>query len=87
MADVFTLEALDAKYGDSLLLHYGDADAPRLIVIDGGPASVYEDALRPRLNAIQTTHGGGQLEIRMLMVSHIDLDHINGVLKLTAALR
>jgi beta-lactamase superfamily II metal-dependent hydrolase len=87
MADVFTLEALDAKYGDSLLLHYGDSHAPRLIVIDGGPATVYEDALKPRLAEIQNARGGGQLEIRMLMVSHIDLDHINGVLKLTAALR
>jgi hypothetical protein len=87
MADVFTLEALEAKYGDSLLLHYGDASDPRLIVIDGGPATVYGDALRPRLDAIQQARGGGQLEIRMLMVSHIDLDHINGVLKLTEALR
>lgn len=87
MADVFTLEALEAKYGDSLLLHYGDAGDPRLIVIDGGPATVYGDALRPRLDAIQQARGGGQLEIRMLMVSHIDLDHINGVLKLTDALR
>ena len=87
MADVFTLEALNAKYGDSLLLHYGDAADPRLIVIDGGPATVYGDALRPRLDAIQQARGGGQLEIRMLMVSHIDLDHINGVLKLTEALR
>ena len=87
MADVFTLEALDAKYGDSLLLHYGDVGDPRLIVIDGGPTSVYADALRPRLDEIQQKRGGGQLEIRMLMVSHIDLDHINGVLKLTEALR
>ena len=87
MTDVFTLEALDAKYGDSLLLHYGDSTDPRLIVIDGGPATVYADALRPRLDAIQKARGGGQLEIRMLMISHIDLDHINGVLKLTEALR
>ena len=87
MADVFTLEALEAKYGDALLLHYGDASEPRLIVIDGGPAAVYAASLRPRLDAIQQARGGGQLEIRMLMVSHIDLDHINGVLKLTQALR
>jgi hypothetical protein len=87
MADVFTLEALEAKYGDSLLLHYGDAADPRLIVIDGGPAAVYGETLRPRLDQIQQKRGGGQLEIRMLMVSHIDLDHINGVLKLTQAMR
>ena len=37
---VFTLEALEAKHGDSLLLHYGTLDAPRLIVIDGGPRRI-----------------------------------------------
>ena len=86
MADIFTLEALEAEFGDSLLLHYGDSAAPRLIVIDGGPSDVYKTSLRPRLDEIQKSRGGGQLEIRMLMVSHIDTDHINGVLKLTNAL-
>ena len=36
MGTIFTLEALQAKHGDALLLHYGDAASPRLIVIDGG---------------------------------------------------
>ena len=34
---IFTLEALEAKHGDSLLLHYGTKKSPQLIVIDGGP--------------------------------------------------
>ena len=84
---VFTLEALEAKHGDSLLLHYGSLDAPRLIVIDGGPRGVYKGSLRPRLHEIRQNLGGGQLEIRMLMVSHIDDDHIAGVLEFVGELR
>ena len=84
---VFTLEALQAAHGDALLLHYGTLDNPRLIVIDGGPAGVYKASLDPRLKQIHAARGGAVLEIRMLMVSHIDDDHITGVLDLTKALR
>lgn len=78
---LFTLEALQAKHGDSLLLHYGKPNAPKLIVIDGGPAGVYRASLRPRLNELKETRSpNAPLPIRMLMVSHLDDDHINGVL-------
>lgn len=85
--DVFTLEALEAQHGDALILHYGKTAAPKFIVIDGGPPKTYERTFRPRLDAIRKKLGEGPLEIRMLMVSHIDDDHITGVLDLTAALR
>src|SRR5687768_4181283 len=78
---LFTLEALQAKHGDSLLLHYGKANAPKLIVIDGGPAGVYKAGLRPRLAELKESRSPDEpLSIRMLMVSHLDDDHINGVL-------
>ncbi len=83
----FTLEALQAKHGDSLLLHYGKESKPKLIVIDGGPAGVFTKSLRPRLDQIKAARTpDGPLPIRMLMVSHLDDDHINGVLKLSDAL-
>jgi hypothetical protein len=85
--EVFTLEALEAQHGDALILHYGKKASPKFIVIDGGPPRTYEQTLRPRLDAIRKKLGEAPLEIRMLMVSHIDDDHITGVLKLTAALR
>jgi hypothetical protein len=84
---VFTLEALQADHGDSLLLHYGTVEAPRLIVIDGGPKDIFAESLGPRLAAIRAARGGGVLEIRMLMVSHIDDDHIVGALDLAKMLR
>ena len=81
---IFTLEALKAKKGDSLLLHLGTEDQPILFVIDGGPAGVYRRSLRPRLDAIRDKRApGGQLEIPLMMVSHIDDDHIKGILDLT----
>jgi beta-lactamase superfamily II metal-dependent hydrolase len=85
---IFTLEALRAKHGDSLVLHFGEADAPRFIVIDGGPSGVYADAFRPRLDelAARWSDGDGQLPIDVLMVSHMDDDHIRGVLDLSERL-
>jgi hypothetical protein len=79
---LFSLEALRARHGDSLILHFGDAGQPRFVVIDGGPSGVYRDAFRPRLDQIADhVAPGGQLPIEM--VSHIDDDHIRGILDLT----
>ena len=76
---LFTLEALRAKHGDSLLLHFGAADSPRLVVIDGGPAGVYKSSLKPRLQQLQKARTK-TLPVDLAMVSHIDDDHINGFL-------
>jgi glyoxylase-like metal-dependent hydrolase (beta-lactamase superfamily II) len=84
---IFTLEALQAKHGDSLLLHYGTTTDPKLIVIDGGPRGVFDISLRPRLEQIKARRSPEKpLPIRMMMVSHIDEDHISGILDLTDAL-
>ena len=84
---LFTLEALKAKEGDCLLLHWGDPAAPKLAVIDGGPGNVYEDFLRPRLEDIRANRGLQQLPVELVMVSHIDGDHIVGIKKLFARLK
>ncbi len=83
----FALEALEAKKGDSLLLHYGRDSDPKLIVIDGGPGGVYARSLKPRLDQIKQQRSPDEpLPIRMVMVSHIDDDHINGVLQMIGKL-
>ncbi len=80
---LFTLEALEARAGDSLLLHFGAPANPVLIVIDGGPNGVYKKTLKPRLEQLRSKRTPGEsLPIRMLMVSHLDDDHINGVLQM-----
>lgn len=82
--DFFTLEALPAKFGDCLLLHYGSAEAPGLVLIDGGPSQVWRKSLRPRLQALQAARGDA-FRIDLLMVSHIDDDHVVGIVDLTTA--
>jgi hypothetical protein len=77
---VFTLEALQAFYGDSLLLHAGD----RLCLIDGGPFRTWQTSLRPRLEELRG--GAAQLKIDLAMVSHIDGDHIQGLTDLAGAM-
>lgn len=86
----FSLDVLRARKGDCLLLHYGTAETPGLVLIDGGPAGVYRPHLLPRLRAVAAARGLGEDEpvpIDVLMVSHVDDDHINGILEMTRALR
>jgi hypothetical protein len=83
----FTLEALRAKHGDSLLLHYGEPGETRLVLIDGGPSGVYHRFLRPRLEELRQERGEESLRLEKVVVSHIDDDHIRGLLDLTRELR
>lgn len=80
--EFFTLEAVPARYGDCLLVHYGTADKPGLSLIDGGPDQVWRPFLSKRLAVIQGKRGEG-FQIDLLMVSHIDDDHVLGVLEFT----
>lgn len=90
MTQIFSFEALPARKGDALLLHFGTHDDPKLAVIDGGPSRVYEPSLRPRLKDIRAARGlqdTTALPIDLLMISHIDDDHIKGILELTKELK
>lgn len=84
---IFSLDVRRARQGDCLLLHFGTKAKPGLIMIDGGPKDVYKPQLRPRLMAIRKARGldtQQPLPVDLLMVSHIDEDHIQGILDLTA---
>jgi hypothetical protein len=80
---IFTLEALQAEFGDSLLLHYGSKESPKYILIDGGPSGVYQAALSKRLEQLRARETNKQLALQMAMVSHFDRDHITGIISLT----
>jgi hypothetical protein len=82
----FALEALQANDGDCLLLHYAGAaaSAPEtLVLIDGGSQGIYKSIIKPRLDVLRN---GSTLALRMVMVSHIDSDHITGIVDLFKAL-
>ena len=79
---IFTLEALEAKHGDALVLYHGTGDGARsVVVIDGGPNRVYRESLRRRLESLRRP--GKDLHIPLMMVSHLDEDHIQGLVDLT----
>jgi beta-lactamase superfamily II metal-dependent hydrolase len=80
---IFSLEALQAFNGDSLLLHAGTKDEPVLLLIDGGPPDTWANSLRPRLDELRAERAPDDtLAIDLAMVSHIDDDHIAGMLAL-----
>lgn len=84
--DIFCLEVLRARHGDCLLLHYGTDNQPKLALIDGGPKTVYKPFLRPRLQQLRAERGLDRdtpLRIDLVMLSHIDEDHVFGLLEMT----
>jgi hypothetical protein len=83
---IFSLDVRRARKGDCLLLHFGTAENPHLIIIDGGPSNVYGPHLKPRIEKIRSERGlaaSKALPVDVLMVSHVDDDHIRGILDLT----
>ena len=79
---MFTLEAVKAKHGDCLLLHWGKKNDPKIALIDGGPDTIYAKFLKPRLKSLAKERGVDKIKFDLTMVSHIDDDHINGILAL-----
>ncbi len=77
------LHVVQAKHGDSLILEYGTACEPRYTLIDGGPKTIYEDHLQRKLLDIRDS--GGKLEL--VILSHVDEDHVYGLLELMSDLR
>jgi beta-lactamase superfamily II metal-dependent hydrolase len=87
---LFSLDVVRARKGDCFMLHYGDAADPHLMIVDGGPSDVYARHLRPRLAQIREARRLAKeapLPIDIVNVSHIDDDHIRGILELTRELR
>jgi hypothetical protein len=87
---IFSLDVRRARKGDCLLLHFGSPAKPGLVMLDGGPSSVYTPHLKPRLLEIRKARGLDSqtpLPIDLLMVSHVDDDHMQGILDFTRELR
>jgi hypothetical protein len=66
------LSMLPAEDGDCLLLEYGDDSFVRRILVDGGRRGTYR-RIKPLLAGL-----GGRIDV--LVVTHVDQDHILGVL-------
>ena len=80
---MFRVTLLPAGEGDSILVEYGgDALDPvvRHILIDGG-TSPSAKAVRARLDQLPTG-ADGRRRLELFTVTHVDTDHIGGVLRL-----
>lgn len=77
-----TLEALPASYGDALLVTCRTGRRAWRMLIDTGPDEVYPQ-LRQRLLALPKQRNGRRW-LDLLVVSHIDHDHIGGARQLLA---
>jgi beta-lactamase superfamily II metal-dependent hydrolase len=73
------LQLLPATCGDCLWLEYGSP--PRVIVIDGGLRETAK-VLGARIDAARRERGTDVLELELLVVTHIDNDHILGIIEL-----
>jgi hypothetical protein len=83
-------EFLPAFKGDCFLIHGGSEAEPALILVDGGPGGTYQDHLRPRLMALRDERGlddGQPLVVDLAIVSHVDDDHINGIVAMLREMR
>jgi beta-lactamase superfamily II metal-dependent hydrolase len=76
---MFRLRVFPAGDGDCLILSWGDAAPYRHILVDGGRQSAYQ-TLRPVLSEIAEA---GEV-IELLVLTHIDADHIEGLLAMAA---
>jgi len=71
---MLNLEMLPAKYGDAIIITYGDPAAPHRILVDAGLGSV-APLVKKRLQELDA-------HIDLFVVTHVDLDHIGGAVKL-----
>ena len=71
------IELLPAGHGDSILVEYGNAEDTHRVLIDGGPATSYSLISEHIAQLSQQ-----QRRFELLVMTHIDGDHIEGVLKL-----
>ena len=70
------LEVFQSDKGDCLLITSSDS---KRVLVDGGMSSSYNEHVAPALGKLQQS--GQKLDV--VYVSHIDQDHIAGVLKMT----
>lgn len=80
---MLALRVIQAEFGDCLVVEFGTPEDRRYALFDGGPPGTYNKHLEPVLKNIAAE--GGRLDLAVL--SHVDNDHVAGLLELTMQLR
>lgn len=76
-----TVNTLQANHGDSILISFAEDKVVRNILIDGGPSVAYKGKQSALRGAITELKNKGD-SIDLLIITHIDDDHIAGVLSM-----
>lgn len=74
---MFTIEMLPAREGDAIWIEYGDPSNPNRLLIDCGYKSTYRTIM-------QRVRSNSQLTFELMVLTHIDGDHIAGAVPLIA---
>jgi beta-lactamase superfamily II metal-dependent hydrolase len=72
------LRMVQAGYGDCLILEADSAGKTHYILVDGGPDGVFTNHLKPELQEIARQNG----RLDLVVLSHIDEDHVVGLVDL-----
>jgi|GEM_PF-4028784 len=81
--NIFSVEVLDAFRSECLILHYGEIDNPKFILIDGGQ-QVLRKVLAPRLEQLKERWSSKQaLPVEMYILSQSDYARIEAFNELT----
>jgi beta-lactamase superfamily II metal-dependent hydrolase len=81
---MLSIQLLPAGCGDCLWIEYGEPGATRIVLIDGGEGPTIK-ALERRIAKACGERGTKTLDVELLVVTHIDNDHIEGILELLEA--
>ncbi|WP_435308757.1 MBL fold metallo-hydrolase [Sebaldella termitidis] len=71
------IKIFPAKSGDSFLINYG-SNLENHILIDGGFIETYDNFIKKELLKINSRNE----KLNLLIITHVDRDHISGILKL-----
>ena len=80
---MFKLHAIQAEFGDCLLLEFGSAANRRFVLVDGGPPLNYQNHLKGVLKPL----GQAGRVLDLVILSHVDADHIAGLVEFFSDLR
>jgi beta-lactamase superfamily II metal-dependent hydrolase len=78
---VFEIKAIQAAQGDALFITYGENDAPKHMLIDGGVTDTLDNLLTVLRGARTNCH----LRLEVIVITHYDDDHIQGIVALLSA--
>ena len=81
---MFRIEMLPAGCGDCLWIEYGEPPDTRVVLIDGG-LKAKADRLKRRIAQRRAQRSAAVPDIELLVVTHIDNDHIQGAIELLAS--